>query len=171
VARTQSPKVRTATDSKCKLTFGVQWITPDGKRAEGMLIMQLKWWDDEGRKKFPSVCYNEGTRPADWIIVMADSTAGFTYLTNVPVTTYGSARATTVTSTGQVASTSVLSSSTTYVPTTTTTTWQKVAYSIFYDGERQRTDEVSGFWMMRYNTGPYRKAMEKSLEWIEKNAK
>ena len=135
-----------------------------------MITVQLKWWDENGNKKFAGLCYDEQGKQSQYIIVMSDSRAGYSYTTMVPVQQTATTSGTVTTSTGEIATYSgVIYGPTTYVPMTTSSSWTKVAFSIYRGPERLRTDEVSGFWLTHYNTGPYRKALEKALDQIRKD--
>jgi hypothetical protein len=156
-------------EKKCDKYFSVQWIDPEARRTQGMLTLQLAWWD-RNSKKFSGICYDERGSQSQYIIVMSDSRAGYEYTTYVPVQQTATTSGTVTGPTGETSTYSgVIYGPTTYVPMTTSTSWTKVAFSVYRSSERLRTEEVSGFWMTHYNTGPYRKALEKALDLIRKD--
>jgi hypothetical protein len=72
-------------EKRCEKYFSVQWVDPQAKRTEGMITVQLKWWDENHAKKFPGVCYDERGDHSQYVIVMSDSRAGYEYTTLVPI--------------------------------------------------------------------------------------
>ena len=157
-------------EKKCDKYFSVQWIDPELHRTEGMLTVQLVWWDKNSSKKFSGICYDERGSQPQYIIVMSDSRAGYQYTTYIPVQQTATTSGTVTGPTGETSTYSgVIYGPTTYVPVTTSSSWTKVAFSVYRGNERIRTEEVSGFWMTHYNAGPYRKALEKALDLVRKD--
>ena len=154
----------------CMKHFSVQWIDRAGVRTEGMIITQLKWWDEKGKNTFPGICYDEKGTRAEYVIVMADSIAGYQYTRLIPITSTSTFSGTVVSNTGESSAyAGQVTGPTTYFPQTSTYTWTKIAYSLFRGEERLRSNEISGYWMLRAKSGPYRKAVEQALEYIQQD--
>ncbi len=175
-------------DAKCSGTFMVKWYgTTHWGEKVGMSASQLDWWLNKGKRKFAGLCWS-GDIPADWVIVMGDVDIHFSYTTSERLITRESG-----TVTGHVSGTVTESSgdTTTYqgrvsgtysgtvsgpsVPVTKHVNSTRVAFGVSRGSEYRNVgfeapSLLTGLEEGKYmSQGPYRKALEKALQFIHKN--
>lgn len=86
-----------ASAQDCKIhirTVGYNSEDPSKIYPDQMSSNQVKWWNEEGKKKFPNVCFVSSDEETDYIIAMTDRYNTWTY--SVPRTTTTNGQATTV---------------------------------------------------------------------------
>lgn len=82
---------------ECKIrirTIGYDSSDPSKIFPDQMSSNQVKWWNEEGKKKFPNVCFVASDEETDYIIAMTDRFNTWTY--SVPRTTTHTGQATTI---------------------------------------------------------------------------
>jgi hypothetical protein len=127
------------------LVISRDWNNPERFQFNNLSTAQVKWWLNEGQKKFKGVCLALKVEDADYVLIWSQRWQTNKSEISMPVTTTsqqsGNVTVTSINGAG------VTNTSGTYRGTTTTTTYENTPYEYtvqYVAATLHRTEEVGG---------------------------